>query len=349
MSLKVPAGTQDGKLLRIKGRGAPKLKGEGRGDLLARVQVTVPTKLTKAEREAIENLQKVSRENPREHAGHVTDDRPRYMISVAAELVGMHPQTLRIYETKGLVRPRRTAGNTRLYSERDLDRLRAIQRLTTELGLNLAGVERVLALEDEVAAAAQARLDAARAPSCGRRSSRCTSSTAATSSRLSDPTTDTEGHDGFQQADDQGPGGRRGARRSSRASAATPRSTPSTCCSRCSTRSCRRRSRSVRARPPRRSGSEAEDKLSRRPAVRGAHEPAAAGVGAFRKVLDDAENEAKRLEDDYVSTEHLLLALDVAAARRSCSTRSRRCAAASASPRRTRRAPTRRSRSTAAT
>jgi MerR family transcriptional regulator, heat shock protein HspR len=77
-------------------------------------------------------------------------ERPRYMISVAADLVGMHPQTLRIYEAKGLVRPKRTAGNTRLYSEADLDRLRLIQRLTTELGLNLAGVETVLRLEDEV-------------------------------------------------------------------------------------------------------------------------------------------------------------------------------------------------------
>jgi MerR family transcriptional regulator/heat shock protein HspR len=78
------------------------------------------------------------------------DAHPRYMISVAAELVGMHPQTLRIYETKGLVRPKRTPGNTRLYSEADLDRLRLIQRLTTELGLNLAGVEVVLRLQDEV-------------------------------------------------------------------------------------------------------------------------------------------------------------------------------------------------------
>ena len=80
----------------------------------------------------------------------MTDDRPRYMISVAADLVGMHPQTLRIYEGKGLVRPKRTPGNTRLYSERDLERLQLIQRLTTELGLNLAGVEQVLALEDEL-------------------------------------------------------------------------------------------------------------------------------------------------------------------------------------------------------
>jgi MerR family transcriptional regulator/heat shock protein HspR len=80
----------------------------------------------------------------------VMDDRPMYMISVAAELVGMHPQTLRIYEAKGLVRPKRTAGNTRLYSERDLERLRLIQRLTTELGLNLAGVELVMKLEDQL-------------------------------------------------------------------------------------------------------------------------------------------------------------------------------------------------------
>jgi len=78
------------------------------------------------------------------------DDRPRYMISVAADLVGMHPQTLRIYEQKGLVSPKRTAGNTRLYSESDIERLRLIQRLTSEIGLNLAGVERVLLLEDEL-------------------------------------------------------------------------------------------------------------------------------------------------------------------------------------------------------
>jgi MerR family transcriptional regulator/heat shock protein HspR len=80
----------------------------------------------------------------------VIDDRPRYMISVAAELVGMHPQTLRMYEQKGLVTPKRTAGNTRLYSEADLERLRLIQRLTTELRLNLAGVEAVIDLEEQL-------------------------------------------------------------------------------------------------------------------------------------------------------------------------------------------------------
>ena len=77
-------------------------------------------------------------------------DRPIYMISVAAELVGVHPQTLRLYENKGLVRPQRTPGGTRLYSEADVERLLIIQRLTTELGLNLAGVELVLRLEDEL-------------------------------------------------------------------------------------------------------------------------------------------------------------------------------------------------------
>ncbi len=79
-----------------------------------------------------------------------TSERPIYMISVAAELVGMHPQTLRMYETKGLVQPQRTPGGTRLYSEADVQRLRIVQRLTTELGLNLAGVELVLRLEDEL-------------------------------------------------------------------------------------------------------------------------------------------------------------------------------------------------------
>ena len=85
-------------------------------------------------------------ERPRPSHG----EHPRYMISVAAELVGMHPQTLRIYEQKGLLRPKRTAGNTRLYSDQDVERLRLIQRLTSEIGLNLAGVERVLRLEDEL-------------------------------------------------------------------------------------------------------------------------------------------------------------------------------------------------------
>jgi MerR family transcriptional regulator/heat shock protein HspR len=78
------------------------------------------------------------------------EDRAVYIISVAAELAGVHPQTLRIYERKGLLRPARTAGNTRRYSERDIDRLRMIQRLTQEQGLNLAGVKMIVQMEDEI-------------------------------------------------------------------------------------------------------------------------------------------------------------------------------------------------------
>ncbi len=77
------------------------------------------------------------------------DDRALFMISVAAELAGVHPQTLRMYERRGLVHPQRTGGNTRRYSQRDVERLRRIQELT-DLGLNLAGVERVLAMEEQM-------------------------------------------------------------------------------------------------------------------------------------------------------------------------------------------------------
>ena len=72
------------------------------------------------------------------------------MISVAAELADMHPQTLRMYEARGLIEPKRSPKGTRLYSHKDVERLRRIQEMTAELGLNLAGVERVLELEAEV-------------------------------------------------------------------------------------------------------------------------------------------------------------------------------------------------------
>jgi MerR family transcriptional regulator, heat shock protein HspR len=78
-----------------------------------------------------------------------SEERAVYIISVAAELAGVHPQTLRIYERKGLLRPARTAGNTRRYSERDIDRLRTIQELT-QAGVNLAGVKMIIELQAEV-------------------------------------------------------------------------------------------------------------------------------------------------------------------------------------------------------
>src|SRR5947209_1329270 len=80
----------------------------------------------------------------------VESDRGVFMISVAAELADMHPQTLRMYEARGLIEPQRSAKGTRLYSHEDVDRLKRIQEMTAELGLNLAGVERVLSLEQEI-------------------------------------------------------------------------------------------------------------------------------------------------------------------------------------------------------
>jgi len=77
-------------------------------------------------------------------------DEPVYMISVAAKLAGMHPQTLRIYERKKLINPQRTQGSTRLYSQRDVDRLKLIQMLTQDMGVNLAGVEKIFELQNEL-------------------------------------------------------------------------------------------------------------------------------------------------------------------------------------------------------
>lgn len=78
------------------------------------------------------------------------NDRPLYMISVAAELAGVHPQTLRIYERKRLIQPQRSAGNTRLYSQADVERLQLIQQLTQVEGINLAGVIRIIELQREL-------------------------------------------------------------------------------------------------------------------------------------------------------------------------------------------------------
>jgi MerR family transcriptional regulator/heat shock protein HspR len=77
-------------------------------------------------------------------------NRPVYMIGIAAELSGVHPQTLRMYERKGLMRPRRSIKNTRLYSQADVETCIYIQKLTQEMGMNLAGVEKVLALEERI-------------------------------------------------------------------------------------------------------------------------------------------------------------------------------------------------------
>jgi MerR family transcriptional regulator/heat shock protein HspR len=82
----------------------------------------------------------------------VSSDRGVFMISVAAELADMHPQTLRMYEARGLIEPKRSPKGTRLYSHKDVERLRRIQEMTAELGMNLAGVERVFELEEKLQA-----------------------------------------------------------------------------------------------------------------------------------------------------------------------------------------------------
>lgn len=83
-------------------------------------------------------------------AKRVTDDRALFVISVAAELAGVHPQTLRMYERKGLIRPQRTSGNTRRYSQADIEIVRLIQELTQDRGMNLAGVEMVIELQEQL-------------------------------------------------------------------------------------------------------------------------------------------------------------------------------------------------------
>jgi MerR family transcriptional regulator/heat shock protein HspR len=101
-----------------------------------------------------ENGERTPARRPRRSQGvtrlEVETDRGVFMISVAAELASMHPQTLRMYEARGLIEPKRSPKGTRLYSQEDVDRLRRIQAMTADLGLNLAGVERVLELEKEI-------------------------------------------------------------------------------------------------------------------------------------------------------------------------------------------------------
>ena len=169
VKLRLPAGHPHGRTFRVKGRGVATAKGTG--DLLVTVEVAVPTKLSDAERAAVEALAAAATESPRAtcrrdrvpappaerlvpapaDGGHPmtrSPDHAVYVISVAAELAGVHPQTLRIYERKGLVDPARTQGGSRRYSDDDIALLRRIQDLTNE-GLNLAGVQRVLELEAE--------------------------------------------------------------------------------------------------------------------------------------------------------------------------------------------------------
>ena len=153
VTVRIPAGTQSGRTFRVKGRGISSKRGDG--DLLVEVELAVPQKLNRKQRKALQDyVDAGGGESPRRGCRIVARDfhgrdRAVYVISVAAELAGVHPQTLRIYERKGLVDPARTGGGSRRYSDADIERLQRIHQLTSS-GLNLAGVERVLALEAEV-------------------------------------------------------------------------------------------------------------------------------------------------------------------------------------------------------
>ncbi len=239
------------------------------------------------------------------------DDRPRYMISIAAELVGMHPQTLRVYETKGLVRPRRTPGNTRLYSEADLERLRLIQRLTGELGLNLAGVETVLRLEDELGRLRarlerlerEAREEIQRVHRQYRRDVVLYRNPERNAPRAHEEDMDfsrltTKSQEAVGAAQEL-------ARRSGNPEiypehlllALLDQELPRTLVERAGSSVA-----DVRAR--------AEAALSAKPSVQGTAQQPRASTD-FAALLDKAEEEMRRLEDEFLSTEHLLLALDV--------------------------------------
>ena len=115
-----------------------------------RSEVEKLNKAITAEAAQIKNLPALPGDVDDEADKTAPSDRPVYVISVAAELVDMHPQTLRLYERKGLIRPKRSSGKTRLYSERDIEHLREIRRLTQELGVNLAGVEEIMRLRHEL-------------------------------------------------------------------------------------------------------------------------------------------------------------------------------------------------------
>ena len=169
MTIEIPAGTQTGQRFRLRKRGMPSLGEGARGDLFVEARVVIPARhRRRAAASCFARSRGCNPEDPRQKlagaAGRKTlmprgrkasaesDPGPRpapqggkyYMISVVAKSYDIHPQTLRLYEREGLLKPSRTEGNTRLYSEEDLRQLEVILNLTRDLGVNLAGVEIML-------------------------------------------------------------------------------------------------------------------------------------------------------------------------------------------------------------
>jgi DNA-binding transcriptional MerR regulator len=182
--LRIPPGTQSGQKFRLRQRGAPSLRNPGaRGDQFVEVQVTLPKVISEETKELLRQYSKMNSENPRVEMGlewfpiakcrlpigsvieQVLDqgrwfcDRRRkaktYTISAVADQYGIHPQTLRLYEREGLLKPSRSEGNTRLYTDPDLERLELILSLTRDLGVNLAGVEIILNMREKMDAMQQ--------------------------------------------------------------------------------------------------------------------------------------------------------------------------------------------------
>ena len=170
--LRVPPGTKHGTVQRLRGEGPAMPGGAGKGDLRYRFVIDVPSDLSAEQqqggRRALQGHERQpARADPARGGGprtaalmgpirrtritaRVDADRGVFMISVAAELAEMHPQTLRMYEQRGLIEPKRSPKGTRLYSHADVERLRRIQELTSDGGMNLAGVEKVFELEEQL-------------------------------------------------------------------------------------------------------------------------------------------------------------------------------------------------------
>ena len=316
VTVRIPPGTRSGRTFRVKGKGVTTAKATG--DLLATVEVAVPAKLSARRAQGARGLpSRVERGlAPRAPGGVMPwpSDRPTravYVISVAAELAGLHPQTLRIYERKGLVDPARTGGGSRRYSDDDIAQLRRIQELTSE-GLNLAGVQKVLALEAELA-----RRCAASSPAAADGAEEAVEQTHRQYRRDLVPLHQSvvllpEAVD-LPWRSTRTAGRRRPRRRSAAPSRrprrrATPRSRPTTSSPRC----CGQEEGIVLpiiqrlGLAPLAVRNAADDAVGKLPKAYGGE----ARIGReLQQVLDAADKERAELTDEYLSTEHLLLAL----------------------------------------
>ena len=149
--LRVPPGTQSGQRFRLRERGAPSTRDGRRGDLVVEVRLMLPKLLDERSKELLREFGRINGDMRRNvMAKRAERGKAYYMISAVSQKYNIHPQTLRLYEREGLLKPSRTEGNTRLYSEEDLEQLETILTLTRDLGVNLAGVEIILNMRRKI-------------------------------------------------------------------------------------------------------------------------------------------------------------------------------------------------------